>query len=151
MAPPSGGYAMPQPGGPGYGAPGGYAPAPGGAPAYGGGPGTGAPPAPGGYGAQPAPGGGGYGPAPGVAPQAVGPNVVTVQNHAYAPATLTVRTGTTVRWVNRDAVAHSATGSGFDVEIPANGEGSFTFSTAGTYEVRCRYHPRMQGRVVVTP
>jgi plastocyanin len=75
--------------------------------------------------------------------------VITVQGHAYAPADLTVAVGTTVRWVNRDTVAHSATGNGFDVELPPNGEGAYTFATAGTYDVRCRYHPTMRGRVIV--
>ena len=76
-------------------------------------------------------------------------NVVTVQNHAYYPATLTVRPGTTVRWVNRDSVPHSATGNGFDVELSPGGEGSYTFSAAGSFDVHCRYHERMRGQVLV--
>jgi plastocyanin len=148
-----GAQGAPMQGGPAYGAPGygqggagqGY----GQGGASGGGQGTGAQ----GYGPAPAPTQPGYGPGGGAGGGATAPaqggDVVTVQGHAYNPATLTVRAGTTVRWVNRDPTAHSATGNGFDVEIPANGEGHFTFSTPGTYDVRCRYHPNMHGQIVV--
>jgi plastocyanin len=134
---------MPQPGGSTYGP---TMPQPGAGGAGGAG---GAQPGSSGYGPSGGDGGaGGSAPAPGAAP-AQGGNVVTVQNHAYTPATLTVRVGTTVRWVNRDTDAHSATGNGFDVELPPGGEGSYTFSAPGTFEVRCRYHGNMRGQIVV--
>jgi plastocyanin len=142
---PPAGYGQPQGG---YGQGGGAQPAQPGSGGYQ--PGAGQPSAPG----QPAPGQPsmpGTGPGAGAPPAGGGQegNVVTVQNHTYSPATLTVRAGTTVRWVNRDSVAHTATGEGFDVALPPSGEGSFTFSTAGTFDVRCRNHPNMHGQVVV--
>jgi plastocyanin len=135
----SGGYAMPAPayGQPSYGQPS-YGQPSSGQPPYG--PSAGQPSS--GQPAQP-----GYGGAP--AARAQGPNMVTVQNHAYMPSTLTVKAGTPVRWKNYDQVAHSATGDGFDVELPPGGEGTHTFTTPGTFDVHCRYHETMRGRVVV--
>jgi plastocyanin len=95
------------------------------------------------------PGSTAYGRGPGGGEQVPAGDVVTVRDHAYSPQTLNVRVGTTVHWKNQDDVAHSATGDGFDVEIPAGGEGSFTFSKAGTFDVKCRYHETMHGKVVV--
>src|SRR5674476_221169 len=34
------------------------------------------------------------------------PDVITVKNFAFSPETLTVRTGTTVTWVNQDEAVH---------------------------------------------
>lgn len=93
---------------------------------------------------------GSAGPAAPVPPPPSG-STVTIQNHAYEPSTLTVYAGTKVTWLNRDSAAHTATGTGFDVEIPANGEGSHTFMNPGTFDVRCRYHPTMHGQLVVRP
>jgi plastocyanin len=147
-AQPPGGYAQPQGG---YGQPqGGYAQPQGGYGRPQGQPQGGYQPTPGsGYGQPSQPGTAAPQGGPGAAPAGAESNVVTVQNHQYNPPTLTVRAGTTVRWVNRDSVAHTATGDGFDVALPPGGEGSFTFSTAGTFEVRCRNHPNMHAQVIV--
>jgi plastocyanin len=159
--PGAGGYGQPgqpggQPGQPGYGQPGqgGYG-QPGGQPGQPGQPGYGQPSQPGQGGGYGQPGTGqpgtqpGSGPGAGAAPAGGEASVVTVQNHAYNPATLTVKAGTTVRWMNRDTDAHTASGNGFDVQLPPGGEGSYTFSTPGTFDVNCRYHPNMHGQVVV--
>ncbi len=76
-------------------------------------------------------------------------STVTIEDRAYAPQSLTVFTGTTVRWINHDAMPHSATGDGFDVELPSHGEGTHTFTNPGTFDVHCRYHPSMHSQVVV--
>jgi plastocyanin len=99
----------------------------------------------GGYGAPASAGGG-----PGSGGYGAG-NVVSIRGHAYSPATLTVAPGTTVRWVNYDKDPHTATGQGFDVELPAGGQGTHTFANVGTFDVKCKYHPEMAGKIVVQP
>lgn len=37
---------------------------------------------------------------------------VSIQNHAFSPGKLTVLAGDTVRWTNKDSVAHTVTSSG---------------------------------------
>lgn len=94
---------------------------------------------------------------------------VRIMNVAFEPATLTVRTGTTVRWVNMDPVVHDVT-SGTAVtgrrarqvektKFPDGRfhsgvfgkEGSFewTFTAKGTYRYFCNVHPIMQATVIV--
>src|SRR5881628_1870068 len=38
-----------------------------------------------------------------------GPNQIVIENFSFQPATLTVKAGTKVTWVNRDDVPHTAT------------------------------------------
>jgi amicyanin len=75
---------------------------------------------------------------------------VAIVDFAFSPATLTITEGDTVTWTNSDAVAHTATGSGFDSGLLDQGESySLTFSAAGTYDYLCTPHPTMTGQVVV--
>ena len=77
---------------------------------------------------------------------------VAIQDFAYSPRTVEIRVGDTVRWTNRDSVAHSATArnGSFDTGLLAEGEtGSVRFTTAGTYQYICTPHPDMTGTVVV--
>jgi plastocyanin len=72
-------------------------------------------------------------------------------NRAYTPDDLTVAVGTTVTWTNTDSVSHTSTSdaAGWNSGIvPARGEFSFTFQTAGTFPYHCAIHPGMVGRVV---
>jgi plastocyanin len=86
----------------------------------------------------------------------VGGNTVAIKNFAFAPAALTVRTGTRVTWTNQDSDAHTvtSTGSGGPLSSPAMDTGgtfSFTFTKAGTYRYLCTIHPFMTATVTVTP
>jgi amicyanin len=82
---------------------------------------------------------------------------VMINSFAFAPASLTVKKGTTVTWTNQDDVGHSVT---LDSGQPAGGPTgpllgkgdrySFTFKTAGTYHYHCSIHPSMKGSVTVT-
>jgi plastocyanin len=77
---------------------------------------------------------------------------IEIVDFAFSPATLTITAGDTVIWTNSDAVAHSATGSGFDSGLLGQGDSySVTFSAAGTYDYLCTPHPTMTGRIVVQP
>ncbi len=77
---------------------------------------------------------------------------VSIQDFAFSPRTVEIRVGDTVRWTNRDSVAHSATArnGSFDTGLLSDGEsGSVRFTAAGTYRYICTPHPDMTGTVVV--
>ena len=86
-------------------------------------------------------------------PAAVAGDQVSIDNFAFAPATLTVKVGTTVTWTNRDEEPHTVAASDGSFHSPGMGTGatfSHTFSTAGKFDYVCSIHPMMQGTVVVT-
>jgi plastocyanin len=86
-------------------------------------------------------------------PAAVGGDAVTIDNFAFAPATLTVKAGSTVTWTNRDDEPHTVAASDGSFHSPGMGTGatfSHTFSTPGTFDYVCSIHPTMHGSVVVT-
>ena len=76
---------------------------------------------------------------------------VTIKQLVFSPAQISVKPGDTIEWVNQDFVTHTATArdKSFDVQIPANGKGSYTVTTAGTFDYYCRFHPMMKGQVQV--
>jgi len=80
-------------------------------------------------------------------------NEVFIQEMVFSPATLNVSVGTTVKWTNKDGVAHTVTSNTaglFDSgSISANGVFSYMFMTAGTYSYICSIHPSMIGKIVV--
>jgi plastocyanin len=83
-------------------------------------------------------------------------NTVVIDNFTFSPATLTVGVGvgTTVTWVNRDDVPHTATSSVkprvFNSgALDTDQKYSFTFKTKGTYDYFCEVHPHMTGTIVV--
>lgn len=78
---------------------------------------------------------------------------VHIKNFAYAPATINVKPGTAVRFVNDDGEAHTVTASdkSFDsTGIDSNESWTYTFAKAGKYAYFCALHPYMRGTVVVT-
>ncbi len=84
-------------------------------------------------------------------------NQVIMQDNRYIPQSITVPSGTTVTWVNRDSYPHTVTSGArenptdlFDSgNIPAEGTFSYTFGQAGTYPYYCTLHPGMDGTVTV--
>ncbi len=79
---------------------------------------------------------------------------VSIDNFAFAPATLTIRAGGTVTWTNRDEEPHTVAAGDGSFHSPGMGTGSTysrTFATPGTFDYVCSIHPMMHGTVVVTP
>jgi plastocyanin len=72
----------------------------------------------------------------------------------FSPPKLTVKVGTTVTWVNKDTVIHTATSNGsslFDSgNLPTGAVFKFTFTQPGTYQYYCTLHTFMRGTIVVT-
>src|ERR1044072_2100161 len=83
-------------------------------------------------------------------PAATDANEIVIQNFAFEPATLTVKAGTKVTWVNRDEEPHTATATDkrFNSKVLENGDRFTTeFTQPGTYKYYCALHPKMTGQV----
>src|ERR1700730_17736489 len=79
---------------------------------------------------------------------------VNIDKLAITPKELTVKACTTIVFRNRDDIPHSVVGSEGEFHSKAldtDDSFSFTFAKAGTYGYSCGLHPRMQGRIVITP
>jgi plastocyanin len=80
-----------------------------------------------------------------------GPQVI-IDNYAFSPASLTVKVGTTVTWINQDDDAHtvdSTQGKFKSGTLNKGGQFEFRFTEAGEYPFFCRFHPKMTGKVIV--
>jgi plastocyanin len=78
---------------------------------------------------------------------------VPIYSGAYHPKFFTVKTGTTVIWINRDHKSHTVTSvnglfnSGI---IKPGGHYKLTFTKTGIYRYYCTLHPKtMRGTMVV--
>ena len=84
-------------------------------------------------------------------------NEILMQNIAFSPASKTVAVGTIIKWTNKDNTTHdvisgiSGSPSGLfnSGDFGANGEFSFTFSQAGTFQYYCSHHAGMKGAIIV--
>jgi len=90
----------------------------------------------------------------GANPSSAGPIVaVKIDNFRFAPSTLTVAAGTTVKWTNRDDIPHTVVSddkSTFKSKVLDSDESfSFTFTRPGTYDYFCSIHPKMTAKVIV--
>jgi len=78
---------------------------------------------------------------------------VTIKNLKYDPATLSIKAGETVVWVNKDDNNHTVTSDDGDTLKSDNlGSGDTyrcTFPKSGKFKYHCKYHPRMKGTVTV--
>ena len=89
---------------------------------------------------------------PGTAAQPADANEIVIQNFAFEPATLTVKAGTKVTWVNRDDEPHTATATDkrFNSKTLENGDRFSTeFTQPGTFKYYCALHPKMTGQIIV--
>ncbi|MBI4579209.1 MAG: hypothetical protein HY718_05870 [Planctomycetes bacterium] len=76
---------------------------------------------------------------------------VRMQNNAFVPSSVTIKTGQAVRWINDDVVLHTATsgspgdpdmGSVFDSgNMGPGGTFTHTFNQAGIFTYHCEQHP----------
>jgi amicyanin len=84
-----------------------------------------------------------------------GPVATVGMDHtAFIPSEITVAPGTTVTWVNNEAMPHNVAdlNKGFRSKILVKDDKfSFTFTTAGEYDYLCLIHPNMKGKVIVKP
>lgn len=77
---------------------------------------------------------------------------VTLEQAMFGPATLTIRAGTTVTWVNNDGDLHTVTSTQGLFASPGLDAGdtfAYRFTAPGTYPYFCALHPHMQGTIIV--
>jgi plastocyanin len=77
---------------------------------------------------------------------------VSMDHNTFIPSEITVAPGTTVTWVNNEAMPHTVVDSnkGFRSKtLVKDASFSFTFATAGDYNYLCSIHPNMKGKVIV--
>jgi plastocyanin len=77
-------------------------------------------------------------------------HVVTIDGSRYEPATITVKKGESVTWINKDPFPHTVTGPSFDSRsIAANGKWTYRAAKAGQFEYICTLHPNMKATLKV--
>jgi plastocyanin len=89
--------------------------------------------------------------APAIAADAPPTATVEMRQQTFVPATLDVAPGTTIEWINRDSIPHSATAEGSFDSGPILPGKSFrwTAKDAAAIDYRCIFHPSMTAKVVV--
>ena len=79
---------------------------------------------------------------------------VNIKNFSFIPASLVVKIGTKVTWINNDTAPHTVTSDTGNLLNSANlspGQSfSYTFSSTGVDNYHCAIHPMMRGQVIVT-
>lgn len=89
----------------------------------------------------------------GVTPETpASPSQVTIDSFIFTPSTITVATGTSVKWVNHDEIPHNVVSGDKSFKskvLDTNEAFVYTFSKPGTYTYFCSIHPKMTGKVVV--
>lgn len=77
---------------------------------------------------------------------------VKIDNFSFTPASLAVRVGTQITWINRDDIPHTVVEEDkiFKSRVLDTDE-KFTFTPTkpGTYKYYCSIHPKMTAKLVV--
>ena len=79
-------------------------------------------------------------------------NQVVIENFSFAPATLTVKAGTKVTWINSDDVPHTVNENDKRFKsgpMDTDDQFSYTFTAPGTFSYFCALHPKMTGQIIV--
>lgn len=79
-------------------------------------------------------------------------HTVVMEGMEFRPAVLTINSGDTMVWVNKDLVEHTATSTtaGFDSKMIRPGQSwKYTIRTGGDVAYFCTYHPTMTGTLRV--
>ncbi len=77
---------------------------------------------------------------------------VVIERFRFEPATLRIRQGDMVIWVNRDVAPHTATDAKrlwATAPLDRNATGRITFAKLGSFAYYCQFHPHMRGTVIV--
>jgi plastocyanin len=80
-------------------------------------------------------------------------NRIEIKDFAFNPQTLTVKSGETVTWINRDEEPHTVVSVGKKFKrstaLDTDQEFAITAGAPGTYTYFCSVHPKMTGTIVV--
>lgn len=78
---------------------------------------------------------------------------LSIGSEAYWPAKMKIAVGTTVRFLNNDALTHTVTANSGSFSSPFLTKGKswkHAFSKTGKYPYHCKIHPFMHGTIIVT-
>ena len=80
-------------------------------------------------------------------------NTIEIKDFAFNPQTITVKSGQTITWINRDEEPHTIVSveKQFKKSSALDTDQTFTITTGapGTYTYFCSVHPKMTGTIVV--
>src|SRR5688572_11959964 len=77
--------------------------------------------------------------------------IVDMTDSTFAPQSIDAKVGDTISFVNKDEIAHNATGDGIDSGTVAGGATfDFKAARAGTISYVCTFHPGMTGTIDVS-
>jgi amicyanin len=80
-------------------------------------------------------------------------STIEIKDFQFNPPTLTVKSGQTITWINRDEEPHTVVSveKKFKKSPPLDTDQTFTITvgTPGTYTYFCSVHPKMTGTIVV--
>ena len=82
-------------------------------------------------------------------PEIPGITVITIDNMKYSDNSVEIEEGERVRWVNKDNVAHSVTGFGFNKLLQPDDSFTLRFNRDGTYYYVNMLHPELFGKIIV--
>ena len=81
-------------------------------------------------------------------------NKIEIKDFMFKPPTITVKSGETITWINRDEEPHTIVSveKKFQKSSALDTDQQFTITAGepGTYEYFCSVHPKMTGKIVVT-
>jgi len=81
------------------------------------------------------------------------PDQLIFNNKYYIPSNLTIKTGDTVKWINKDSVTHTVTSVDvpkvFDEVLNPNEQFVMRFNREGVYVYYCVIHPWQGGEIKV--
>ena len=80
-------------------------------------------------------------------------NTIEIKDFAFNPQTITVKSGQTITWINRDEEPHTVVSVEKQFKkssaLDTDQEFTITASAPGTYTYFCSVHPKMTGTIVV--
>jgi putative membrane protein len=74
---------------------------------------------------------------------------ITIDRLVYAPADVSAKVGDTIEWVNKDALAHTATANNNDWDVMIGPNKTARLTRPGEVDYYCKFHPDMKGRLTV--
>ncbi len=78
---------------------------------------------------------------------------ILISKNTFSPATMTVKAGAIVQWLNKDSASHTVTSdteNGFKSSRLMKGQTyTHVFADVGTFKYHCLIHPNMTGTVTV--
>lgn len=81
------------------------------------------------------------------------PSTITIQNGAFNPNNINIKSGTNVQWINQENINHQIVADNRDFESPilTNGQTyNFYFAKSGVFGYSCKIHPTETGTITVS-